>query len=477
MNSDPAFASAQSLVKAYKKKQVSPLEVAQACLDRIDRFNPVLNAFRFVDPESALKAASLSEKRWYAGEPLGPLDGIPTSIKDSHDVKGWSTLDGSLTTSETDAAADSPHVARLRESGAVLLGKTHLGEFGWKCVTDSKRFGITRNPWDPTKTPAGSSGGAAVAAAAGMATINMGGDGGGSIRLPAAFCGIFGIKATYGVVPRFPQEGLIKCAHFGPLTRHVSDAALTLNVISRPDARDSTAFCIQNNDFSTGLDNGITGMRLAYCADLGNTAPDPAVLSAFESGLKRLGELSVHIEEAKPDLGPTFGGYKVLNSVYQAMKIENRPSDQVAKMDDLLVANARIGLRISAAELMNAGYAIREWHKKITAFFANFDALLTPASRVQPFNVGRNNPVHISDGLSDAEAPYCHFNSYLYQVNYTHHPAVSVPFGLDQDGMPFGLQIIGPKMSEKRLLRLSAAIERLFPFDENQIDFARLERF
>src|SRR3954467_674653 len=249
--------SATDLLEAYRKHQLSPVEVTRAVLERIGDLNPVLNAFNVVS-DAAEKEAKASEARWMSGQPKGLLDGVPVSIKDIMLTKGWPTLRGAKT---VDPAGpwndDAPATARLREHGAVLLGKTTTPEFGWKGVTDSPLTGITRNPWDPKKTPGGSSGGAAAAVAAGMGPLAVGTDGGGSIRIPCSFTGLFGIKASFGRVPAWPPSPFGTVAHVGPMTRSVADAALMLSVMSLPDARDWHALPYEARDYRAGLEDGI----------------------------------------------------------------------------------------------------------------------------------------------------------------------------------------------------------------------------
>src|SRR6185295_6456090 len=256
--------SATELVEGFRKKTLSPVEVTKAVLARIEKFNPVLNAFRQVAAEEALQQARDSENRWAAGQPEGLLDGVPVSIKDIILTKGWPTLRGSKTVDPKGPwNDDAPVTARLREHGAVLLGKTTTPEFGWKGVTDSPLTGITRNPWDPSKTPGGSSGGAAAAVAAGMGPLAVGTDGGGSIRIPCSFTGLFGIKASFGRVPAWPLSPFGTVAHVGPITRTVSDAALMLNVLALPDARDWHALPYEARDWRMDLEHGVQDVRIA----------------------------------------------------------------------------------------------------------------------------------------------------------------------------------------------------------------------
>ncbi|HIC81392.1 MAG TPA: amidase [Kiloniellaceae bacterium] len=465
MSDEIALLSATELLALYRTKALSPVEAVEACLARIERYNATLIAFRVVAADEALAAARESEARWMRGEPLGLLDGVPTSIKDSHDVKGWTTLHGSLTMQDTQpAGSDAPHVARLREHGAIFLGKTTLCEFGWKCVTDSPLTGVTRNPWNHEKTASGSSGGAVVSAATGMAAINMGGDGGGSIRAPAAFCGVFGIKPTYGRVPRFPAESFIACAHFGPLTRSVGDAALAMTVITGPDHRDAFALPYDGRDYSARLDGGVKGLRIAYSADLGYLTVDPEVASIVAAAVKVFEDLGAVVDEANPGLGDTFAAYKVMNSAYQVPKIRDKTAEQIAMMDPVLVANARVGETLSAFDLLEAGKVRADMAFKMAEFHRRYDLLITPTLPVPAFDVGRNNPSMLEEAGSADDRLYCLFNHFLYQVNYTHQPAASLPCGFTHDGLPVGLQIIGPRFSDHVVLAASCAFETIAPF-------------
>src|SRR5256884_4396387 len=269
--------TATELLDGYRKHELSPVEVTRAALERIEKLNPVLNAFNLVS-DHALEDAKASEARWMSGQPKGLLDGVPASIKDIILTKGWPTLRGSKTVDPKGPwHDDAPATARLREHGAVLLGKTTTPEFGWKGVTDSPLTGITRNPWNPAKTPGGSSGGAAAAVAAGMGPLAVGTDGGGSIRIPCSFTGLFGIQPTLGRVPAWPPSPMGTIAHVGPIARNVTDTALMLNVLSLPDARDWHALPYEVRDYRTTLEHGVQDLRIAFSPDLGYAKVDGEV--------------------------------------------------------------------------------------------------------------------------------------------------------------------------------------------------------
>lgn len=269
---------ATELVEGYRSKQISPVEATQAALDAIERYDGQVNAFVLVDAEGALAAAKASEARWHAGEPLGPGDGVPTSIKDALWTKGWPTMRGSTL---IDPAGpwdeDAPSVARLRETGAVILGKTTTPEYSWKGVTDSFTYGATGNPWDPAKTSGGSSGGSATAVGLGMGVWSLGTDGGGSVRIPAAFTGTVALKPTYGLIPLFPPSAFGTLSHAGPMTRTVRDAAALLDVVTGYDPRDWSAMPTPATSFLAGIDDGVAGLRVGFSADLGFVRNDPEV--------------------------------------------------------------------------------------------------------------------------------------------------------------------------------------------------------
>ncbi|MGH8181116.1 MAG: amidase family protein, partial [Steroidobacteraceae bacterium] len=287
-----------SLVAGFRSHAFSPLDVATAMLDRIGRFNPQLNAFTSVDAEGALASARQSQERWHRGQPLGALDGVPVTVKELLAAKGWPLRRCSRATPE-DATSDydAPCVARLREQGTVLLGKTNSPEFGWKGVTDNPLYGITRNPWDPTRTTGGSSGGAAVAAALGLGALHLGTDGGGSIRIPSAFTGVFGLKPTYGRVPVYPPSNFGTLSHVGPMTRTAEDAAYMLRALAQRDTRDYRALRVENVDYVAQLREPIAGLRIAYSPTLGFAQVEPEIASIVSRAVRVFEDLGARVEE------------------------------------------------------------------------------------------------------------------------------------------------------------------------------------
>src|SRR4051794_15597128 len=267
--SDIAYASALDLVELYRTKALSPVEAVEVLLARAEALQPTLNAFCIIDRDGAIAAARVAERRWRDGEPLGPLDGVPVTIKDLVLMRGFPTRRGSRMIEPVPDAEDGPAVARLREAGAVILGKTTTPEFGWKAIGDPPLTGNTCNPWNLVRTPGGSSAGAAAACAAGIAPLHVGSDGAGSIRIPSSFTGIFGIKATFGRVPAYPPSPMGLLSNVGPMARNVRDAALMLNMLARPDHRDPYSLPPERRVYLDGIEDGVRGWKIAYSPNLG----------------------------------------------------------------------------------------------------------------------------------------------------------------------------------------------------------------
>ncbi len=455
---DLAILSATEMAARFKERSLSPVETTRAALARIERLDGRLNAFCLVDPEGALAAAHRAEARWMKGAPLGPLDGVPATVKDLVLAKGWPTRRGSKVTGTDPAPEDAPAVARLREGGAVLLGKTTTPEFGWKGVTDSPLTGITRNPWDESRTPGGSSGGAAVAAAAGMGALHIGTDGGGSIRIPASFTGIFGFKASFGRVPAWPPSPFASVAHLGPMTRTVADAALMLTAITRADDRDWYALPEDRRDWREGLEEGIEGLRLAFAPSLGQTPVDPEVAAAVAAAARRFEELGAIVEEAVPTLdevGPVFAAHWFPAA---ALLIDSIAPEKRALMDPGLVAIAEQGARMTLLDHLKAirareamGLAMQEFHRR-------YDLLIMPTMPLPAFAAGEETPV------DSANRRWTDWTPFTYPFNLTRQPAASLPCGFSKSGLPIGLQIVGRLHDDATVLKAARAFERLQPF-------------
>ena len=458
MATDPADLSATELLAAYRAKRLSPVEATRAVLSRVEALNPVLNCFCFLDPESALANARESEARWMKGEPRGLVDGVPTSIKDLLYTKGWPTLRGSKTIDPKGPwNDDAPVVARLREHGAVLFGKTTTPEFGWKGVTDNPLTGITRNPWNPAKTPGGSSGGSAAALASGMGPLTVGTDGGGSIRMPCAFTGLFGLKPTFGRVPAWPLSPFGTVAHVGPMSRTVADSALLMNVLSLPDARDWHQLPHDPRDYRIGLNDGVRGLRIAYSATLGYANVDPEIAAIVKQAALRFAELGAIVEEKDPgfeNTGETFSKHWFPGAAYLLSTIS---AEKHALIDPGLVDTARQGSAFSAMDILAAAQKRGALGLHMQLFHQTYDLLLTPTLPLAAFEAGQE----VADPLKQKR--WTDWAPFSYPFNLTQQPAATVPCGLTSEGLPVGLQIVGPRYADALVLRAARAFESLSP--------------
>ena len=458
--SDLHALSAGELIRRYRRRELSPVEVARDALARIDRFNPVINAFVLTDREAALAAAAASEARWKQGAPLGLADGVPATIKDNIWAKGWPSRRGSRTSDPAPIAADAPAVARLREQGAVILGKTTLPEFGWIGVCHSPLTGITRNPWKLDRTTGGSSGGAAAAALLNLGQLHLGTDGAGSIRIPAAFTGVFGIKPSYGRVPAYPASPFGVLAHTGPLTRTVADAALMLSVIAQPDPRDMTAWNTPAPDFRIGLEDGVAGLRIAWSPRLGHvTTLDPQVEKATAAAAQVFADLGAIVETADPGLPDTKQQIKAFWGAISGVVVDGIPPERRDELDPDFRRLAEDARRYSLADYVAAYHGRAELAETMRRFHERYDLLLTPQMPLGAFEVGQVAP---ADGSFGDE--WINWSPYTYPFNLTQQPAASVPCGFTADGVPIGLQIVGPARADQLVLRAARAFESARPF-------------
>ncbi len=463
MTADLAMMPAHELVKLFKARKASPVEATRAAIARIDALNPQLNAFQHLDPDSALRAARASEKRWKkGGKRLSDIDGVPITIKDMVLTKGMPTRMGSLATDPDGPwTVDSPVAQRLREAGTVLLGKTTSPEYGWKGVTDSKLFGATHNPWKIGRTSGGSSGGGVAAEAVGMGNLAIGTDGAGSVRIPCSFTGLFGLKPTQGRVPLWPPSAQGTLSHIGPMTRTVRDAAMMMNVIARYDARDSYARVDDEENFLKGLDKGVKGLRIAYSPNLGFVEKekiDRDVAVAVESAVKVFKTLGARVVEDSPDL-MGMDPRQILNAHWQsnvAVLLKSFGPEKRELMDPGLLKAAEVGANLGQDAVVTAIHQRQHLSVILNNFMAKYDLLLTPTMPVTAFAV--NEPAAWGgDGVDIGWTPF------TLTFNLTRQPAATIPCGLDRDGMPIGLQIVSAHARDALILRAAAAYERVRP--------------
>jgi len=456
--SDLAAKTAGELVALFRRRQASPVEAARAALKRIEAHNGRINAFCLVDGERALRDARASEARWLAGKAQSSIDGVPTTIKDIILTKDWPTLRGSRTIEKgQDWSEDAPAVARLREAGAVLLGKTTTPEFGWKAVCDSPLTGITRNPWDEQRTPGGSSGGAAGAAALRMGCLHLGTDGGGSIRIPAGFTGVFGIKPTFGRVPAWPLSPFGTIAHVGPIAASVEDAARMLTVIARPDDRDWHSLPYDPRDFVIGLAEGVRGLRMALSLDLGYAKVDPEIAALVEGAAGKLVEAGAIVERRDPGFSDPAEVFKTLWFSGAADVRAAIPRERWPLLDPGFDRIAAAGETITRSEYTRSVSARGEIGLAMARFHREFDVLLTPTLPLAAFETGYLAP----PGTPQTE--WAQWTPFSFPFNLTQQPAASIPCGFTSAGLPVGLQIIAAKYQDALVLRVARAFEELCP--------------
>ncbi|MGW5467029.1 amidase [Streptomyces chartreusis] len=456
--------TAVQLLDGYRKGDFSPLDATRATLERAERIQPEVNAFVRLTADEALARAGESTERWRRGEPAGLLDGVPVTVKDILLLRGAPTLRGSKTVADKGHwQEDAPSVARLRAHGAVFLGKTTTPEFGWKGVTDSPLSGVTRNPVDPTRTAGGSSGGAAAAVALGAGPLALGTDGGGSVRIPAAFCGIFALKPTYGRVPLYPASAFGTLAHVGPMTRDAADAALLLDVIGAPDSRDWSALPPAPGPFAAALSGGVRGLRVAYSPSLGGqVAVRPAVAAAVRRAVERLAGLGAYVEETDPDFTDPVDAFHTLWFTGAARVTQHLGPHQRELLDPGLREICGVGARMSALDYLAAVDVRMELGRRMGRFHDSYDLLLTPTLPITAFEAGAEVP------KGSGHRRWTGWTPFTYPFNLTQQPAATVPVGTDGDGLPIGLQIVAARHHDELVLRAAhalyeAGIARLTP--------------
>jgi aspartyl-tRNA(Asn)/glutamyl-tRNA(Gln) amidotransferase subunit A len=459
---EPHELTAQQMSRAFHGGDLSPVDVARSCLGRIEAIDAEINAFCLIDADTSLAQAEDSEKRWAEGNPLSPLDGVPVAVKDLLVTKGWATRRGSLTVDPKGPwTEDAPTVARLREAGAVLIGKTTTPEFGWKGTTDSPLTGITRNPWNKNKTPGGSSGGSSAALAARLCPLALGTDGGGSIRIPASFTNTYGLKPSFGRVAAYPLSPFGTVAHVGPMSRTVTDSAMLMNVIAKPDARDWFNLPYEPTDYAAELEQMMRGKRIAYSPRLGwVTKIVPEVETLVAAAVKRFEAMGAHVEQVDPPGGDVTDIFQKIWWSGAGLLLGDLPEEQKAKLDPGLRRMAEEGLKFDKKAFMQATLARGTYGSQMRVFMERYDFILTPQIATPAFEVGKLPP------LDEDNKAWMTWSPFTYPFNLTQQPAASVPCGFTSDGLPVGLQIIGRMYDDMGVLAASYAYELADPYFE-----------
>jgi aspartyl-tRNA(Asn)/glutamyl-tRNA(Gln) amidotransferase subunit A len=454
--------TAAELSAAYRAKKLSPVEAAGALLDRIAALDSKINAFCLTDREAAGVEARAAEARWRQGAPLSALDGVPMAVKDILLTKGWPTLRGSRTIDPKGPwNEDAPTVARLKEGGAVLLGKTTTPEFGWKASTDSLLTGITRNPWNTQKTPGGSSGGSAAAIAARLVPLALGTDGGGSIRIPCALTGLCGLKPSFGRVAAYPISPFGTVAHVGPMARTVMDLALMMNLLAKPDARDWHNLPYEAQDYTKELESGLRGKRVAFSLTLGGKPKIvPEVEALVKAAAKRIESLGAHVEATDPPMAEAGEIFRTLWWAGAGFALGALPEEKKMLLEPALRQIAEEGAKISLRDYLNATAARGALGGRMRVWMQNYDFIVTPAVATPAFDTGR---LHPDDGAGSAWLDWTPFS---YPFNLTQQPAASVPCGFTKDGLPVGLQIVGRMFDDAGVLVAARAYEAVHPLSD-----------
>jgi aspartyl-tRNA(Asn)/glutamyl-tRNA(Gln) amidotransferase subunit A len=461
LSTDIATLTAAELAPMIRAKVVSPVELMQAVLERIERLEPEINAFAYLDGDRAMAGAREAEAALMRDGPIGPLHGLPVTIKDLAAVAGMPTRSGSRTSGAEAVPADSPFVERLRAAGAIPIGKTTTSEFGWSGVSRSPLTGITHNPWRHGFNAGASSAGAGAAAAAGFGPLHQGSDGAGSIRMPAAFCGVFGLKPSFGRVPNAPLNVGDNTSHVGPMTRSVADAAMMLEMMAGPHHLDHTSLEAWPAAYGTRLHAGIAGRRVAFSPDLGHAQVDPEVATSVRAAAEAFSAAAgVTLHDVTPGWGPR--GPALAREFWAAhlTRLEALLPAWEAEMDPGLVACIRAGGTTTMPDYQAMRVRKHAYIAEIHSFFQDWDFLITPSISVAAFPAEMLCPAHWPEHAWD----WMRWAEFSYPFNMAWNPAASVPCGLTPDGLPVGLQIVGGRFDDLGVLQAAAAFEAALPW-------------
>ena len=465
MNSeDLGFTPATQMAEMIRTKQISPVEVMRGLLERITALEPKVNAFAYLAADQAMDAARAAETALMKDGAVGPLHGLPVTIKDLANTKDMPTQHGSLIFKDNQPSEDTPIVPRLKAQGAIILGKTTTSEFGWTGVSHSPLTGITHNPWKHGYNAGASSAGAGAAAAAGFGPLHQGSDGAGSIRMPSHFCGVFGLKPTFGRVPYYPVSVGDYTSHMGPMTRTVTDGALFLGAMAGPHPLDHTSLEAGPADYVGRLHEGVRGKRIAFSPDLGHARVDPDVAALVQDAVRRFEELGATVEQVPtpwakdgPELIMAFWAAHMARLAVHLPKWE-------PQMDPGLVACIKDGRDMSVVEYLTLKERKMAYVAAIHRWFGDWDFLLTPSVSVAAFPAERLMPEH----WPQHQWNWIEWAHFSYPFNMSWNPAANVPCGFTEDGLPIGLQIVGRRFDDLGVLQASAVFELVQPWADKR---------
>ncbi len=458
MSRDLLTITATEMLEKFTSRELSPVDVTRAMLDQIDRLNGQVNAYCLVDPDTSLELAAASERRYADHAPKGRLDGVPVAVKDVFLTPMWPTVRGSRIIDPAPTLGKESSATRaLDRHGYVPLGKTTTPELGWKGVTDSPLCGVTRNPWNLEKTPGGSSGGSGAAVPLGMGALALGTDAGGSIRIPAGFCGVVGFKPTFGEVPHWPGSPFGSLAHAGPMAWTVRDCALMMNVLTERDPRDAAAAPRRGTDYLTALDGGIDGVRIAFSPTLGYVDVHPEVAAAVAQAVAVLEDLGARVTPTDPGFSDPLAAFGHLFYGGAANALRSIGPKKRALMDPQLVGVAEKAAQRSMLDYLGAVNERVSISERMAVFHERYDLLVTPSLPITAFEAGREVPRDWHSTRWPSWTPF------TYPFNMTGQPALSVPCGFDTGGLPIGLQIVGGRFCDELVLRAGHAYQQAAP--------------
>ena len=462
LNLDLCFLPATQLVELIRTKKVSVTQVIQAHLDQIERLNPSLNAIVTLTTDSAMQEAHRADKQLAASEPIGILHGLPVAHKDLFLTKGVRTTFGSLAFKDYVPEVDSLPVERLKKAGAISLGKTNTPEFGAGSQTFNAVFGATPNPYDLSKTCGGSSGGGAVALASGMIALADGTDLGGSLRNPANFCNIVGLRPSVGRVPNWPDQlGWYTMSVAGPMARNVPDLALAMSAMAGPDDRSPIALEAPGTIFNQPLPRDFRGLKIAFSANLGGLPVEPAVATVLEASRSVFEALGCEVINAEPNIAEADEIFMLWRAWRTELRITPLMAEHGDKFKDTVIWNAEQGLPITGPQLARAEAKRTELYHRMREFMAQYEFLIMPVNQVTPFALGLDYPREINGVPMQT---YIEWQKSLYLISALGNPAISVPAGFTPDGLPVGIQIVGRHRADFGVLQLAYAFEQRTQF-------------
>lgn len=456
-----------SAAQQIRSGELSSEALVASCLKNIKTHNPTLNAFGDVYDQQALEEARRCDAERQQGQLRGPLHGVPFGIKDLFSTAGLRTTKGSLTSLDNVPDSDAPIIARLKQAGAIIIGKTATTEFGWTGSSYSRVFGHGRNPWDPALTSGGSSSGSAISVAARMVPAALGSDGGGSVRIPGAFCGIFALKASLGRIPTWPWSATEMLSHAGPMTRTVRDSALLFDLLSGPDARDHQALPAKTESWLERCDAPLAPLRVHYSPTLFNTPVDQRIAACVEQAVEQIAHALPVTLTAKPLTWPSpFDTFDTLWSGGRGVAYGAALKQQLDQLDPGFAALIERAQRLDLADYLTAQKQRAAFANQVHALFDEVDLLITPTLPILPFAADRHVPE--SQPTGDSGVEWARWTPFTWPFNLSGNPAATIPCGFTPEGLPVGLQVIGRRYAEGDVLQFCAALEALMPWDQHR---------